>query len=570
LTQSDDGIRVIGFYSKRLNEQQSKWNATELEAFAVKEACLHFQVYLKNGPFTVYTDHAALQWARNSTNLKGKLHRWFVILSEFKFTIVHRKGTANQHVDALSRAPPEHLEPEYHLSSGLGFDPGDEIHLLAADPITKESLVQAQTGMDMSQFKSAFKEHDIWFIKHQGVKRKIVPDSLRPVVMQHFHNDYGHPGTNKTVSLVKDHYWWPNFSADVASFVKICEPCQLVKSRNYPTPGPLMPLPIPASPFERFGVDTVIMGSAAAATKHKCIINFIDHFSRYVWAFPVATNSGPAAVTCLNQIIQSTGRQPKCILSDNGKNYISKEFRVFLRNKNIAYLNSSVYHPQTNGHVEKSNHSVEVRLRIKMIEQPNLKWSSHLPQVVTEINATPHELTGFSPFFLMFGCHPDGSPGTITTSQAWEQAVNKTASNQDRRKMAHDSLHKQLDLDPDDKVLIETAKNHPSLNKLSPCFEGPYDVVKRVGPNAYLIAKIPNDPNPQVINSSRLRKFFTRAASDFSKGGGSETEAPVSPHTPDDTQSDPVPLSPPSPQPPLPITIQPPRQQPIRACKTRK
>lgn len=81
--QSPHGLRPIAFFSKKLNSSQSQWSASHLESYAVLLSCEHFQVYLLNGRFKLVTDHSALQWMRDRTLLKGKLHRWFIRLSAF-------------------------------------------------------------------------------------------------------------------------------------------------------------------------------------------------------------------------------------------------------------------------------------------------------------------------------------------------------------------------------------------------------------------------------------------------------------------------------------------------------
>ena len=103
LTQPDSNgkPRVIEFFSKRVTIRSP--TATELECLAVVESIAHFDAYL-NGPFTVVTDHSALQWLLNLKNPKGRLYRWVVHLSTYTFTITHRSGRSMSHVDALSRA----------------------------------------------------------------------------------------------------------------------------------------------------------------------------------------------------------------------------------------------------------------------------------------------------------------------------------------------------------------------------------------------------------------------------------------------------------------------------------
>ena len=49
------------------------------------------------------TDHSALKWLRNLKDPTGRLARWALVMQQWDFSIVHRKGALNQLPDALSR-----------------------------------------------------------------------------------------------------------------------------------------------------------------------------------------------------------------------------------------------------------------------------------------------------------------------------------------------------------------------------------------------------------------------------------------------------------------------------------
>ena len=62
--------------------------------------------------FEVYTDHYALQWHKMMRTGSALLHRWSAALEEYDFTVKHRPGKSQTHVDGLSRLPVDPPPPE--------------------------------------------------------------------------------------------------------------------------------------------------------------------------------------------------------------------------------------------------------------------------------------------------------------------------------------------------------------------------------------------------------------------------------------------------------------------------
>ena len=54
-------------------------------------------------PFEVFTDHYAFQWLKTMRTGSALVHRWSAALEEYDFTVHHRPGKAQTHVDGLSR-----------------------------------------------------------------------------------------------------------------------------------------------------------------------------------------------------------------------------------------------------------------------------------------------------------------------------------------------------------------------------------------------------------------------------------------------------------------------------------
>ncbi|KAI2654616.1 Transposon Tf2-8 polyprotein [Labeo rohita] len=95
----------------------------------------------------------------------------------------------------------------------------------------------------------------------------------------------GHPGSQRTLSLLQSRYWWPSMCQDTIRYVQSCSVCAMSTSpRQLPT-GKLVPLPIPQRPWSHIGVDFVT--DFPAAEGNTCIIVMVERFSKMCKFFPL-------------------------------------------------------------------------------------------------------------------------------------------------------------------------------------------------------------------------------------------------------------------------------------------
>ena len=97
--------RTICCASRSLNKAEKNYSATKLECLAIVWAMEKFRNYLLGAKCEIITDHHALQWLRKMRLGAAVEYRWAAVLEEFDFTISHRPGKAQGHVDGLSRLP---------------------------------------------------------------------------------------------------------------------------------------------------------------------------------------------------------------------------------------------------------------------------------------------------------------------------------------------------------------------------------------------------------------------------------------------------------------------------------
>ena len=492
----------IAYFSRRLNEHQEKYSASELECLAMVEAIEHFEVYLSGVHFTVVSDHSALVSIFENKHLYKLYFRWYLRISTYSFTVIHRPGTQLQHADALSR--------NINFVEFLHLNNLDKMVMLGLNTpslLSEDELRKHQAEDDFQKFKITTK-NGMMYMKKKGIMKIVVPKQLISKILGNAHDNYGHPGIQKTFEIISSYYWWPNMFENIKDYAKSCHSCQLVKTVRRPSLGHLHPFGPVHEPYELMGLDTIVMGKIANNTKAKYLQVLIDHHSRFVWAIPTATNTSDTIINVLTKIFSKFPEgKPTRLLTDNGTNFTSKKFKNFLKNKKIKRSLATPYHPQTNGMVEKVNHVLVERLRIACKEKPTYKWSTLVPYIITQYNMTPHSSTGFPPDYLLFGQSTHNIQ--IPVNEARKKAVEKVEQLKKSYKQKYDDKHLDFHFKIGDLVKKRIPSNHPSNHKLSAAFDGPFTVVSVESDLVYRIAK--ENEQPIQAHTSQLEPYYLRS-----------------------------------------------------------
>ena len=86
---------------------------------------------------------------------------------------------------------------------------------------------------------------------------------------------------------------------------------------------------------------------------------------------------------------------PKCLVSDNGPQFVSKEFAEFLAANGVRHIRSAPYHPATNGAAERFVQTFKQALQAGKNDRGNVHQK--LAQFLMMYRNTPHATTGVSP-----------------------------------------------------------------------------------------------------------------------------------------------------------------------------
>ena len=93
------------------------------------------------------------------------------------------------------------------------------------------------------------------------------------------------------------------------------------------------------------------------------------------------------------------------ILTDQGQTFNGKLFMALCKEAKILKLRTSPYHPQTNGQPERFNCTLMTMLNT-LPEDKKINWQDWVLTLCHAYNCTVTKVTGYSPYFLMFGCQP--------------------------------------------------------------------------------------------------------------------------------------------------------------------
>src|SRR3954466_8607014 len=132
---------------------------------------------------------------------------------------------------------------------------------------------------------------------------------------------------------------------DAKDIVRRCKGCQRFADKPHAPGAELRPIPL-AWPFAQWGLNMIDKTSKVLERGHVYLLVAVDKFTKWIEAMLVTNQKGKTTVKFFESIIYRFG-VPHSIITDNGSNFISKEFQDFCEGLGINITYASVAHPQT-------------------------------------------------------------------------------------------------------------------------------------------------------------------------------------------------------------------------------
>ena len=189
---------------------------------------------------------------------------------------------------------------------------------------------------------------------------------------------------------------------DLRNCIKKCGHCR--KFEAAPPIAPLKPLTC-SGPGELLHVDFTSIEETVPLRQEPVIRNVMvmqDHFSKYVVAYVVKDQTARTAAETLRSGYFGLFGAPAYLVSDQGKAFTGHLITNLCELYGVQKLRTLPYHAQTNGQVEQMNQTIICMIG-KLEQDKKARWSEHLLEMLSAYNGTRSALTGYSPYFLLFG-----------------------------------------------------------------------------------------------------------------------------------------------------------------------
>jgi len=414
------GGKPVFFTSRAMTKTEERYAQIEKEMLAILHCCIKLDqfIYGRN-MITIETDHKPLVsiFKKPISDSPKRLQRMLLHLQKYSLQVTYKKGTELYIADTLSRA---------YLKQPGKDQAGDEVLTVEEAKLMKEiEEISMLTDVTNSQrrfeeIREATKEDKILTRLMEVIRkgwpenkkttepdlkpyfdvrmelttgeglifkgdRIVIPKSERIKVMKNLH--ISHLGIEGTLAKAREYVYWPRMNDQIKEMISMCETCNQIRSQQQKEP--LMRHEVPNRAWCTVSADIFEFN------KHQYLL-IVDHYSNFFEYDALSSISSSVVIGKIKQQFSRYGI-PEKLITDNGTQFVSDEFRKFSIQYGFDHLTSSPRHPQSNGKVERA---VGV---CKRLMEKSILGNTDFYLALLDFRNTPQAEIGLSPSQRMYG-----------------------------------------------------------------------------------------------------------------------------------------------------------------------
>ncbi|CAF1310430.1 unnamed protein product [Adineta ricciae] len=564
-----NGLKICYYKSRLLSDTERRYSATEREALAIYWCMSELRNYIGDSELIIETDHKPLaNMHKKKTYGNKRIDSWLLKLQDLLpqiNEIKYRRGIDNAGPDYLTRCEIDETNSDNTKLNAItrSMTRADEqtniskpnptidttnmarpvvklnksMNDLSVENIKVEQINDENIQLIISKIR-AKKRTDNFIIhngllyrlvakKKTGVKSRVLylPKSLVNDMLELYHDHpmSGHFGVGRTLHKVRTKFWWPNMRQSIEQYISSCILCSQFNIVRSKPEGHLRSFEPPAEVFQVMHMD--FWGPVPTSSQgNRYVIVLTDNLSKYVMARATPDNTAiTTAEFIVNDFILVHGA-PERIITDNGVHFNNKLMETIAQSMNINHAFSAVYHPATNGQVERFNATFCTQLA-KYYNENTSDWDEYLQSIVYAYNTGIHSTTGYPPYELAFG-RKQKSPFdstsqdiTFTKPNEFYEYLQKTRRilmnaarvairrQQNTTRQRYNKNRKDASYDLGDLVFLKVCT---SRQKLDERWTGPWQVIDKKGEQHYLI-QLDGEEKTTWAHINQLKPLVERA-----------------------------------------------------------
>ncbi|KAL1276335.1 hypothetical protein QQF64_035958 [Cirrhinus molitorella] len=166
-------------------------------------------------------------------------------------------------------------------------------------------------------------EHGLLFRKTATRHQLVLPKKYHKLVYKELHEDMGHLGAEKVLTLIRDRFYWAHMQREVDHHVTLVCSCLRSKHPNRVTRAPLTNITT-TYPFELVSIDFLHLETCKSGYENILVV--MDHFTWFAQAYACRNKSAKtAAEKVFGDFVLKFGFPTK-LHHDQGKEFDNKLF----------------------------------------------------------------------------------------------------------------------------------------------------------------------------------------------------------------------------------------------------